>query len=264
MMKTPLVTVVIPSYNKAKFIIKAIKSVQNQSLKHWKALIIDDASTDATENIVLPIIKDDRRFNYIKLEKNIGISAVLQYALNKIDTKYFVQLDGDDWLEKDALQLLVHKMETSSENAAVAYGNLVRWQQLKKKKRKKLITHKQLQDKYDFITYHPMFYPRFYKTDAVKAVGGWSTNVPHGGRYSEDRQILLKLIPHFSFLHVNEHLYNHRIHDTNNSGKENLDKYAQVNRYLYEKALKDWGNEYEPVFTWINGRLKVKKLNKKT
>lgn len=258
------VTVVIPAYNKARFIEKAIQSVLEQTLTDWYMIIADDASTDMTKAIIQTYMDKDLRIQSVYFNENLGISGVWKEVLPLIKTKYFIQLDGDDWLEKDALEMLLKKMESAKGKPAVAYGNLVRWTEDEDGKviKKVKIYQRQIKDKYDFITYHKMFYPRFYRTKYVREVGGWTTDVPYGGRYSEDRQILLKLISTYSFLHVDRHLYNHRIHGNNNSGKHNLEMYAKVNRYLYEKALKDWGNKYKPIYMWKKGRLKVYKLKR--
>lgn len=259
-----LVTVVIPTYNRGKYITRAIESVLNQTIDNWKLLIIDDASTDHTPEIVRQYL-DDPRIYYKRLKKNKGVSNALKQALKLVDTKYFAQLDSDDWYEPKTLEICLKKMEKSSNKVAMVYGNERVWKDKGKGKYKKLDKKKkrQIKGKYDLITYHPMVYPRFYRTKCLRKVGGWSTRVPERGRYAEDRQILLKLIRKYKFKWINKTLYNRLSHKKNNSRKKNVKKYAKVTRYLYKKALKDWGNKYKPKFKWVKGRLKVGKLVRK-
>lgn len=259
-----LVTVVIPTYNRAQFIERGIKSILQQTIKEWKMIIVDDGSKDNTKEVVERYL-DDPRIRYVKLKKNKGVCYTLNYALSLVDTKYFTQLDADDWYEKNTLEACLKKMEKSSQETAVVYGNEKVWRlqgegsikYLEKKKKRKI------DGKYDFITYHSMIYPRFYRTEALHKVGGWSRNVPQKGRYAEDRQILLKLAGDYKFKFINESLYNRLKHSSNNSRSDNRKKYATVTSYLYKEALKRWGDEYKAEFKWVGGRLKVGRLIKK-
>lgn len=261
---TPLVTVVIPTYNRAKFITRAIESILKQTITNWKLLIIDDGSKDKTKEVVERYL-DDPRIRYVRLNKNKGVCYALNHALSLVDTKYFAQLDADDWYEKNTLQVCLKKMEQTNENTAVVYGHEKVWRLEKNGKIKFLKEKKkqQINSNYEFITYHPMIYPRFYRTNALRKVGGWSSNVPQKGRYAEDRQILLKLADEHKFRLINKILYNRLKHTSNNSRIENRKKYASVTRYLYEEALKRWGNHYKAEFKWVGGRLKVGRLIKK-
>lgn len=261
---SPLITVVIPTYNRAKFIARGINSVLGQTTENWKLLIIDDGSNDDTSAVVAPFLKDPR-ITYVKLKKNRGVCFSLNHALSLVDTKYFSQLDADDWYEPNTLATCLEEIEKSSSKVAIIYGNDKVWKVKGENKLKYGDTRKkrQINGKYDFITFHPMVYPRFYRTKALKEVGGWSRNVPENGRFAEDRQILLKLAGSYSFKWVNQPLYNRLKHKKNNSRIENRDKYARVTRYLYTSALKRWGNKYKPKFIWVSGRLKVGRLIKK-
>ncbi|MBA3704886.1 MAG: glycosyltransferase family 2 protein [Bacteroidetes bacterium] len=93
---TPLVkvTVVMPAYDAEKYIKQAIESILNQTFKDFVFLIINDGSTDQTEKIILSYA--DKRINYVKNEKNIGLIATLNYAISITDTEYMVRMDADD------------------------------------------------------------------------------------------------------------------------------------------------------------------------
>lgn len=259
--QTPLVTVVIPTYNRAKFLHRGIESVLKQTMNRWKLLIVDDGSKDHTRKVVRRYLRDPRIW-YVRQKKNRGVSYTLKHALKLVDTPYFSQLDADDWYEKDTLEKCLRKMEKGGRKVGVVYGYDKVWKLKKRGKLKYLSTKRkrQIKGKYDFITFHSMIYPRFYRTAALRKVGGWSTRVPQRGRYAEDRQILLKLAGRYKFKRVRKALYNRLNHKRNNSRIENRNKYAKVTRYLYKKALKRWGNKYKAKFVWKKGRLKVGRL----
>ena len=65
-----LVSIITPTYNSEKFISETIKSVQNQTYQNWEMIIVDDGSSDETENVVLSIIEKDNRIQFHKLNQN--------------------------------------------------------------------------------------------------------------------------------------------------------------------------------------------------
>ena len=66
--KEPLVSIILPTYNRVNLLIKAVSGVLEQSYKNWELLIIDDASTDETEVKMNEISKLDSRVRYIRIE----------------------------------------------------------------------------------------------------------------------------------------------------------------------------------------------------
>jgi len=82
MTKNPLVSVIIPVYNREHHIQSSIYSVLNQTYKNLEVIVIDDASTDLTGNKVLEIT--DSRLKYFKNEKNFTDGLVYFLRINKI------------------------------------------------------------------------------------------------------------------------------------------------------------------------------------
>ena len=67
-----LVSIIMPSWNTARFIGESIQSVLAQTYTNWELLIVDDCSTDNTDEIVQPFLSDDR-IKYFKNEKIVGL-----------------------------------------------------------------------------------------------------------------------------------------------------------------------------------------------
>jgi len=97
-----LISVIIPSYNRAHIIMKSIESVLNQTYKNIELIVVDDGSTDNTKE-VLELIVDDR-FKYIKLEKNSGMCAARNVGTNLANGKFIAIHDSDDVWHKDKLE----------------------------------------------------------------------------------------------------------------------------------------------------------------
>ncbi len=93
-----LVSIITPSHNTALFIAETIKSVQAQTYTNWEMIIVDDCSTDNTDEIVATFL-DDPRIRYLKNEKNIGAAVSRNYALREARGRWIAFLDSDDvWL----------------------------------------------------------------------------------------------------------------------------------------------------------------------
>ena len=94
-----LVSIIMPSYNTAPYIEETIQSVLNQTYQNWELIIVDDCSTDNTDE-VLETIKDPR-IRYFKNEKNSGAAISRNKALREARGQWIAYLDSDDlWLSK--------------------------------------------------------------------------------------------------------------------------------------------------------------------
>ncbi len=93
----PLVTVIIPSFNRASIVGRAIRSVLGQTYPNWELLVVDDASTDGTEREVRSY--SDKRITYIRHHQNRRVSAARNTGIRSAHGEYVSFLDDDDeWL----------------------------------------------------------------------------------------------------------------------------------------------------------------------
>jgi len=106
---TPLVSIIITSYNKGKYLIDALESVLSQSYKKFECIIVNDGSTDNTESIALEFCNKDSRFRYI-YKKNGGASSARNIALNSINGEYIQFIDGDDAILPNKIELQIDQL----------------------------------------------------------------------------------------------------------------------------------------------------------
>ena len=102
---SPVITIVTTLYNQAHCIHKAIRSVQNQSIKNIEMIIVDDCSLDNSTETVEELIKDDERIIFIKHhDTNKGVMITRNEGIRLAKGKYILMLDPDDTLgHKDIL-----------------------------------------------------------------------------------------------------------------------------------------------------------------
>lgn len=96
-------TVYTASYNYASYIETAIQSVLGQTFQDFEYIIIDDSSTDDTQE-VLKEYKHMENVKIYKTHKNLGLIRCANIALMRSRGEYIIRLDGDDWLEPHALK----------------------------------------------------------------------------------------------------------------------------------------------------------------
>ena len=132
----PIVSIVIPTYNHAKFISKALESVINQTYKNWEAIIIDNNSTDDTNKIIKQY--DDPRIKYLKINNNGVIAKSRNLGIKEAKGEWIAFLDSDDWWTKDKLRICLSKID---ENVDLLYHDLV----IKHDKSKYLFNRKKYQ-----------------------------------------------------------------------------------------------------------------------
>jgi glycosyltransferase involved in cell wall biosynthesis len=110
-MSKTLATVLMPVFNAELYIRDAIESILNQTYKDFIFLIINDGSSDKSEEIILSY--KDSRIKYLKNEKNLRLVATLNKGLDIIDTKYMIRMDADDISHPQRIEKLIQFMEAN-------------------------------------------------------------------------------------------------------------------------------------------------------
>lgn len=97
-----LVSIVMPTWNCARFIGESIESVRRQSYRNWELLVVDDCSSDNTEEIVMSF--GDSRIRYIRNAVNSGAAVSRNRALKEARGRWIAFLDSDDLWTADKLE----------------------------------------------------------------------------------------------------------------------------------------------------------------
>lgn len=113
----PVVSVLLPTYNREDVVRTAIESILNQSFTNFEFIIVDDGSTDSTSDIIKEYAKKDKRIVYVKNEKNSGIVTSLNRGLDIARGKYIARMDDDDASHRGRLERQVQAMEEHPEIA---------------------------------------------------------------------------------------------------------------------------------------------------
>lgn len=101
------VSIIMPAYNSEKYISAAIESVLNQTYKDFELIIIDDASTDSTYNIISSYMNQDSRIKVIKNSKNLNIGESLNKGVAAATSDLIARMDSDDICFENRIELQV-------------------------------------------------------------------------------------------------------------------------------------------------------------
>lgn len=115
----PLVSIIIPTYNRASDLERALRSVLAQTYPTWEALIVDNYSSDNTEDVLK--IFDDTRIKLFKIHNHGVIAASRNLGIKYAQGEYIAFLDSDDWW---ASQKLESSVECLKQGADVVYHDL--------------------------------------------------------------------------------------------------------------------------------------------
>jgi glycosyltransferase involved in cell wall biosynthesis len=117
------VSIIVPCYNQAQYLDEALQSVLDQTYIDWECIIVNDGSTDNTEEVVQKWVEKDSRFIYLYKE-NGGLSSARNAGLEVAKGDYIQFLDSDDFLDKTKLKLSLQQIDLEKDKGVkVAISN---------------------------------------------------------------------------------------------------------------------------------------------
>ena len=110
------ISIIVPIYNQEKYLDKCIKSIINQSKQEIEIILINDGSTDNSENIIKKY--KDNRIKYIKT-KNQGIGKTRNLGIKKSNSKYIMFVDSDDYIDKNYCLEMYNNIKKNNSDIAI-------------------------------------------------------------------------------------------------------------------------------------------------
>jgi glycosyltransferase involved in cell wall biosynthesis len=220
-MKDPIVSVIIPTYNRAYLIERAIQSVLNQTYHNFEIIIVDDGSTDNTEEVIKKFLKYDKRINYIKYEKNKGGSAARNTGIKAARGEYIAFQDSDDEWFSEKLEKQMRVFENVSSEVGVVYTGFWRIEDKKKKYiPSDKISHKEGNIHNELLEGNFVGMPTvIIRKECFEKVGMFDENLPR----LQDWELIIRLSKYYDFKCIDEPLLvSYYISDSISSNNEAL------------------------------------------
>lgn len=102
-------SIIIPIYNTSKFLDQCLNSINNQKYNNYEIILVNDGSTDNSEQICLEFCEKNDRFKYYK-KTNGGSSSARNFGLSKATGDFISFIDSDDYIENDSFEILVNSI----------------------------------------------------------------------------------------------------------------------------------------------------------
>ena len=235
----PKISVIIPTYNRANLLPRAIKSVLNQTFKDFELIIVDDCSTDNTKEIIKGFQKQDSRIKLIILEKNSGAPAhPKNIGIKEAKGKFVAFLDSDDeWLPEKLNKQLV--LFGKNKKLGFVSCNAFIINKRKNKRQNKKIEYRTPRSNNYFISLLETDIicsssSVVIRKDILDEVGCFDNKIIIG----EDQDMWIRISQKYDFDFVSEPLLKYYIHQ-NNTMKiiSNLRKAKDI-EYIFQKYKK--------------------------
>lgn len=108
----PKVSIIIPTYNRAKLILETLDSIESQTHTNWECIVVDDGSTDETEMLLTAYIRKDARFQYHKRPQSMpkGANSCRNYGFGLSNGEFINWFDSDDVMLPQKLELQLQEL----------------------------------------------------------------------------------------------------------------------------------------------------------
>lgn len=251
------VSIIVPIYNVEKYLNRCIESIINQTYKNLEIILINDGSTDSSQQICNTYKDRDERIKVINKE-NSGVSATRNIGLYNATGQWIVFIDSDDWIENDMIEKLLNVAH--NENAEIVQCNSYYAYEKEIIKRAEIMPNYQVRKdieniKLDIISpkYDEMENNTY--TRAIRAVHGkiFKSEVLKNEKFIEnififeDGIFLLSILDNVkTYILINEYLYYYRVTEnsiTKKFSNEYLNQIEQIMKNIRDYVVKQKDKE---------------------
>ena len=247
-MKMPTVSVLMPAYNSEKYIGEAIDSILNQSMQDFEFIIINDGSTDKTEQIIK--LYDSDKIRYFVNDKNIGIAKTYNRAISLAKGKYLAIAESDDINHPKRLEILSNYLDTHPKVGVVS-SKILEFKgappAFSKKNMSNKISHSSM-----YIKCNAAFavYKMKHASKMMRASVLAEHRVTYDDRYRIccDFALFMELVKITNMVYFKSHLVLYRRHGENKSGNDINKQKAEVNDIANRFLHKEYGLDLNLVY----------------
>ena len=184
-MAKPLISIIIPAYNRADLIVETLDSVSKQSFQDWECLVVDDGSEDDTVHVVQQFMENDKRFRFFKRpdEFKNGGSGAKNYGIQQSEGKYLMFLDSDDLYDVNFVEEQVKKISGEPETTICFSKYYTFRQDVSDAKKENPRFFRDFPDVNDYVKYYCLNGYAFYTACLIAAktlvekAGGWNEDL---------------------------------------------------------------------------------------
>ncbi|RYJ37838.1 Glycosyl transferase family protein [Flavobacterium anhuiense] len=235
-----ILSIIVPSYNAEATLGATLESVVRQDFQDWEVIIVNDGSTDRTEEIALKWVSKDSRFKYF-FKQNEGLGKARNFGIDKSKGKFILPLDSDNLLIKDFAKDAIAVFE-KKQDVGVVYGDAEYfgernglWKVPQYNFKKMLVDN--------FIDACAI-----YRKELWQKVGGYDVNMPFQGNEDWEFWLALGAID-VSFYHLNKITFKYFVSKTSMIRSFTSEMHYSNNDYIFKKYSNHYKKHY--VDLWL-------------
>ncbi len=234
--QAPLVSIVLPVYNGEKYLAESLDSVLAQTYQNWELLIINDGSTDGTENLILKY--PDKRIKYLANDSNKGIIFSLNRGLQESNGEYIARLDADDIALPKRFEKQVEFLSENSDYALC--GSYFQTIDSNGKLLKDVRFPANNRDAQSFLLLHNCF---CHSAIMMRSVIAKELKYDEKFQVCEDYDLWYRISRTGKIVNLPVFMTLYRVHDNNMTTRKSEIMFAHVNK-INKRILDDLGIEY--------------------
>jgi len=204
-----MISVIITTYNYGRYVERALRSVltQTESKGRVEVIVVDDASTDHTVEVLTNYAQDARIYH---LEENVGLAAARNFGIRKAKGQFIVFLDADDYLQQDALYVQRVFLEGNNAIDAVATDYYT-------------VNEQGTHLEHVSCESHPIACGIMFRKDYLHDIGLYDESF----RAREEEDLRIRFLNKYSIYHLPVPMYRYRKHGSNLTSNEAEMKHYQ-------------------------------------
>jgi len=247
----PIISIIIPCYNQDQYLDECLQSVSDQTYTDWECIIVDDGSSDNSEETVKQWTDKDPRFQYCKTE-NKGVSAARNFGIEKAAGEWILPLDGDDKIGPKYLELASKEFHSNPDiiySVGQYFGD------------KNTVFASEPFNYQSFLMENQIFCSAFFKKSDWEKVGGYDTKMKGG---YEDWEFWIHLSADKNPLkvtHLNQVCFFYRIKPTSRNVDAMQKNDASLRDYIYRKHPEVFYKNLNSLKEYYHENQKLKREN---
>ena len=250
------VSVIVPVYNREKFLRRCLDSIVNQTYKYLEIICVDDASTDGSFDILQEYASRDSRVRIFKNKKNMGIGYTRQVGFDKSTCDYIMWCDSDDWYEPTMCEKMLKTLLKYKVDMVECNVNIVDDMDLVMRKTfeegKQYSVCKKGKQEVEFFVYNNMKKCLWNKIFRRNVIEKWSIQLPQFSIFEDVIFVYLYLMRCGKIYFLQKALYNYYRHEesvvsdlfNDNGGVVLLDEFRAFKYVVDFVKRHDWTDRF--------------------
>lgn len=237
----PQVSVILPVFNAEKYICESIKSILAQTFIDFELIIINDGSTDSSEELIKKF-KDDRII-YLENESNLGIIETLNIAIEVSKGLFIARMDADDIAHPQRFEIQVKFLKNNPKYVIVGSFASIIDENSFKKHGTLIVPQNNIEIKTHSFFHSPFVHPSILIRRDVLSKFKYSKDYP----LAEDYFLWIKVLEKFNGFNLSDYLIKYRIHNSNSSSnfkKLQNDSLKKIYLYLMSSSFPDLDHSF--------------------